>query len=43
MSPIYKHTIHKNKAAKPAPKPEPKEEPKEAPKADKKEPNAKKK
>jgi len=36
MSPIYKHTIHKNKAAKPAPKPEPK-------KAEKKEPKAKKK
>jgi hypothetical protein len=39
MSPIYKHTIHKNKAAKPEPKPEPKE----APKAEKKEPKAKKK
>ena len=36
MSPIYKHTIHKNKAAKPEPKPEPK-------KAKKKEPKAKKK
>jgi|TARA_A200000113_G_C8770485_1_gene324168 hypothetical protein len=36
MSPIYKHTIHKNKAAKPEPKPEPK-------KAEKKEPKAKKK
>ena len=36
MSPIYKHTIHKNKAAKPEPKPEPK-------KAEKKETNAKKK
>ena len=36
MSPIYKHTIHKNKAAKAEPKPEPK-------KAEKKEPKAKKK
>jgi hypothetical protein len=36
MSPIYKHTIHKNKAAKPEPKPEPK-------KTEKKEPKAKKK
>ena len=36
MSPIYKHTIHKDKAAKPEPKPEPK-------KAEKKEPKAKKK
>ena len=36
MSQIYKHTIHKNKAAKPEPKPEPK-------KAEKKEPKAKKK
>jgi|TARA_R100001463_G_scaffold130671_1_gene190209 hypothetical protein len=36
MSAIYKHTIHKNKAAKPEPKPEPK-------KAEKKEPKAKKK
>ena len=39
MSAIYKHTIHKNKVAKPEPKPEPKE----APKAEKKEPKAKKK
>jgi len=36
MSAIYKHTIHKNKVAKPEPKPEPK-------KAEKKEPKAKKK
>lgn len=36
MSAIYKHTIHKNKAAKPEPKPTPK-------KAEKKEPKAKKK
>ena len=36
MSAIYKHTIHKNKAAKPEPKPEPK-------KTEKKEPKAKKK
>ena len=36
MSPIYKHTIHKNKDAKPGPKAEPK-------KAEKKEPKAKKK
>ena len=39
MSPIYKHIIHKNKAAKPEPKPEPKE----TPKPEKKEPKAKKK
>jgi len=39
MSAIYKHTIHKNKAAKPEPKPEPKE----TPKPEKKEPKAKKK
>ena len=39
MSQIYKHTIHKNKAAKPEPKPEPKD----APKPEKKEPKAKKK
>ena len=42
MSPIYKHTIHKNKAAKPEPKPEPKEEPIEAPIAVKIEPIEKK-
>ena len=36
MSPIYKHTIHKNKAAKPEPKPEPKKAEKKEPKANKK-------
>tara|TARA_B100000900_G_scaffold409499_1_gene425539 strand:+ start:722 stop:832 length:111 start_codon:yes stop_codon:yes gene_type:complete len=36
MSQIYKHTIHKNKAAKPEPKPEPKKDDKKEPKAKKK-------
>ena len=36
MSQIYKHTIHKNKVAKPEPKPEPKKDDKKEPKAKKK-------
>jgi|TARA_B100001063_G_C16456239_1_gene400762 hypothetical protein len=36
MSQIYKHTIHKNKAAKPEAKPEPKKDDKKEPKAKKK-------
>ena len=36
MSQIYKHTIHKNKAAKPESKPEPKKDDKKEPKAKKK-------